>query len=669
MYYRKEDVLKAAGNKGWSFVFSHIAPSLSFMLSNTKKRYACPVHGTSKSGKGDGFRFLKDFESTGGVLCNTCGCKADGISALSFLTGSSWGEVCREIAELLNVEPDKEVKKGSRSVGLAKQARVEAPVPEVLTQEQIDELNTNIENIKRKFDWYWNTSQEIGDTIPTPIALWFKSKGCLVDPDILRPIVRFKPSYPYYVDRVPTGHYFLMVVAVRDVFTGEILTIHRTYLTPDGEKAPVDDPRKTTEYLPNAVIGNMGVQIGTPIEGVEFVAEGLETALVINRVYGLPVRATLTTSVLRALEVYQGTGNAALPIHQVVCFTDRDYSCGGELAVDDLEEHLKGRCKVHSILPPMGFMSYEKGIDFSDLAVRYGDEFFPSRAALEKLVGMKLFPNLEANCPQVDANPHKVVQGDQDVSQEEIPTPSETESQPDEQPKKRYRSLPFGELWKRGVDLSTSTIPQTVRQALGAVNICKDVLDEVRFIPKLEYGLNGQVVGQFPALIIAVRDHAGALVSVMRYYVTEDGEPAPVDTPWKFARADRSQQPVDWNRSAIRLGSRTASSTQLVCTDLLTAVCAMRSYRRPVLVIQPERLPEFDFGRAVKRVIVFAKRDQTRSEESFSLAARKEGRDVKCFTPLAMAEGAKPLSFADEVRDFGLSRGLPPRSEIEKLII
>ena len=662
MYYKKDDVLRAAGNKGWTFVFSQLAPSLSYMLQNTKKRYACPVHGSSSTTKGDGLRFLKDFESTGGILCNTCGPKADGISALAFLTNTPWGEVCRDIAELLGVEPDKEVKKGSRSVAQSKQLQVVVPEPRVVSPEEV-------EKVRRKLDWYWDTSQEIGDELPAPIALWFKSKGCLVDADILRPIVRFKPSFPYYVDKVPSGHYFLMVVAVRDVFTGEILTIHRTYLTPDGKKAPVDDPRKTTEYLPNAVIGNMGVQIGTPIDGVEFVAEGLETALVINRVYGLPVRATLTTSVLRALQVYQGTDNAAQPIKQVVCFTDNDYSCAGAMAVDELERHLKGRCKVHSILPSMGFLSYEKGIDFSDLAVRYGDEFFPSRAALEKLVGMKLFPTQESNVPQVDHAPLNVVVGDLAVPQEELPTLTEPESVSDQPVKKKYKALPFDKLWDRAVALTTSIVPQSVRQALGAVNISNDVLQEVRFIPDLEYGLNGYVIGHFPALIIAVRDHAGSLVSVLRYYITEDGEPAPVDIPWKFARADLSKQPVDWKRSAIRLGASTPASTQLVCTDLLTAVCVMRSYRKPVLIIQPERLADFDFARSVKRLVVFAKRDVKRSEESLAIAAKKEGRDVRCFTPIALAEGAKPLSFADEVRDFGLSRGLPARAEIEKLII
>ena len=88
-------------------------------------------------------------------------------------------------------------------------------------------------------------------------------------------------------------------------------------------------------------------------------------------------------------------------------------------------------------------MSYEKGIDFSDLAVRYGDEFFLSRAALEKLVGMKLFPTQESNVPQVDHAPLNVVVGDLAVPQEELPTPTEPESVSNQQVKKKYKALPL----------------------------------------------------------------------------------------------------------------------------------------------------------------------------------------------------------------------------------
>ena len=77
-------------------------------------------------------------------LCNTCGVKADGIAALAFLTKTPWGEVNRDIAELLGVEPDKEVKKGSRSVSQSKQLQVVVPEPRVVSPEEVEKVRRKL---------------------------------------------------------------------------------------------------------------------------------------------------------------------------------------------------------------------------------------------------------------------------------------------------------------------------------------------------------------------------------------------------------------------------------------------------------------------------------------------------------------------------------------------
>src|SRR5690606_29769042 len=60
-------------------------------------------------------------------------------------------------------------------------------------------------------------------------------------------VVRFHPSLPYYDGEHWVGDYPAMLALVSDV-AGKPVTIHRTYLTQDGCKSPVESPRKLMRY-------------------------------------------------------------------------------------------------------------------------------------------------------------------------------------------------------------------------------------------------------------------------------------------------------------------------------------------------------------------------------------------------------------------------------------
>jgi hypothetical protein len=105
--------------------------------------------------------------------------------------------------------------------------------------------------------------------------------------------------------RRPSGHVGPALVAlVTDAVTGEPLTLHRTWIRPDGTKAPVAKPRLLWPGLPKAG----GVVRLWPDEEVTLglaVAEGLETALTAAAGFG-PAWACLDAANLAGFPMLDG---------------------------------------------------------------------------------------------------------------------------------------------------------------------------------------------------------------------------------------------------------------------------------------------------------------------------------------------------------------------------
>ncbi len=74
--------VKIAAEGRWYDICSALAPHLGPAMERIGRHVPCPVHGGE-----DGFRLFKDFEKTGGGICNTCGAKTDGFALLSWITG------------------------------------------------------------------------------------------------------------------------------------------------------------------------------------------------------------------------------------------------------------------------------------------------------------------------------------------------------------------------------------------------------------------------------------------------------------------------------------------------------------------------------------------------------------------------------------------------------
>ena len=112
--------------------------------------------------------------------------------------------------------------------------------------------------------------------------------------------LRFHPRCFY---RGPAGREIwpALIAAVTDL-DGAITGVHRTWLNPDGGKAPLDQPRRAMGHLAGNAV-RFGVARPAPAKaGVLTAAEGIETALALKTVMpAMPVVAALSAAHLAAL--------------------------------------------------------------------------------------------------------------------------------------------------------------------------------------------------------------------------------------------------------------------------------------------------------------------------------------------------------------------------------
>ena len=121
---------------------------------------------------------------------------------------------------------------------------------------------------------------------------WLHSRGIVVPTDVAA--LRYHPRCYY---RGPNGRreWPALIGAVTDL-GGAVTGVHRTWLSLDGGKALVDQPRRALGHL----AGN-GVRFGAVRETL-LAAEGLETALALKMIMPeMPVIAALSASHLAAL--------------------------------------------------------------------------------------------------------------------------------------------------------------------------------------------------------------------------------------------------------------------------------------------------------------------------------------------------------------------------------
>lgn len=147
---------------------------------------------------------------------------------------------------------------------------------------------------------------------------YLRQRGIVLPSDFSA--LRYHPRCFY---RAPDGRQIwpALITAVTHS-DGNVTGVHRTWLAPDGGKAPVDQPRRALGHL----AGNR-VRFGAVRETL-LAAEGLETALALKMIMpAMPVIAALSASHLAALN---------LPTTLRRLYVARDNDQAGKLALEKL---------------------------------------------------------------------------------------------------------------------------------------------------------------------------------------------------------------------------------------------------------------------------------------------------------------------------------------------
>ena len=169
-----------------------------------------------------------------------------------------------------------------------------------------------------------------------------------IDDDLYPKSLRFAPA----VSDGDGGVRPCMIAVVSDV-DGKPVTMHRTFLRPDGlAKAEMQGARK---LMPGSIPEGSAIRLSDGVSAVLGIAEGIETALAASRLYSLPVWASISAVML----------SKWMPpdwCEEVAIFGDNDANYAGQAATYALAHRLA--VKKHAVtihIPP------NPGTDWADV--------------------------------------------------------------------------------------------------------------------------------------------------------------------------------------------------------------------------------------------------------------------------------------------------------------
>jgi putative DNA primase/helicase len=276
-------------------------------------KYLQDVHGPCPAcGGKDRFRF--DDKMNGNFFCSHCGA-GDGFVLLQKVFGWDFKKAAAEVDRVVGNCP------------LGTPGR-----PEMTEAQKRDRIRKVL--------------QEAKPIDGTPAEAYLLGRCGLLDG--LTHDLRYHPALNYSRELGA----FPALLAILRYPDGKGASVHRTYLTPDGRKAPVDPVRK---IMPGFPLGGSSVRLGA-IQDHLGVAEGIETAICAGKRFGLPVWAAISAAGLEAWEPPPG-------VKRVVVFGDCDASYTGQASAFVLAKKLRNLgLEVSVEIPP------EIGKDWCDMA-------------------------------------------------------------------------------------------------------------------------------------------------------------------------------------------------------------------------------------------------------------------------------------------------------------
>jgi putative DNA primase/helicase len=358
------DVRYAAKGRWMEILAALAGKELELFLPGGKYRIGqhgpCPVHGGR-----DGFRFFRNASETGGGVCNTCGTFSDGFSLLRWLQPDKrFPQVVEDVAMVLGMTQEQHREGAKRPVQVAPMVQSERGV--IAAKPKASD-----EFLRKLLQEAWAATIPVTNAAAKPLQRYLRNRG-LSERMVARiPTIRFHSALPYInEDGKEEGKWPAMVAMFTDP-KGRPVTLHRTYLTISGHKAPVKEPKKLMAYPSDRGMVGGAVRLaplGSPVLGI---AEGVETSLAVIQATGMPVWAGLTATLLERFAPPES-------VRTIVHWADLDRSGRGAEAARHLKDRLKEQgIAVKAMYPTIPIAPNAKGADWNDVLSTVGIQGFP----------------------------------------------------------------------------------------------------------------------------------------------------------------------------------------------------------------------------------------------------------------------------------------------------
>lgn len=284
----------------WREIF--ISAGIDAQLVDGKAR-PCPLCGGR-----DRFVF-DDKHGRGNYFCRQCG-PGDGFALLGKYLGYNFADTLKAVESFCGLTVYNDHGQSTQDKG-----------------ERGDDQDSLTPERRRRIEMMelWAQAQPIQEE--DPVFKYLTNRG--VNPRNAAYEVRYHPELSYNDDQGQVLAFPAMLARVVDP-NGCVVNLHRTYLTEDGFKAPVD---KVKKLMPGDVRGAC-VRFGDFPTHTLNLAEGIETALAVLQITGNPTWATLGCTNMKNLE-YIPEG-----VTKVDIFADHDANFAGQSAAYVLAHRL-----------------------------------------------------------------------------------------------------------------------------------------------------------------------------------------------------------------------------------------------------------------------------------------------------------------------------------------
>ena len=258
----------------WSGILPALGISESFL---TGKHGPCPLCGGKDRWRWD------NREGRGTWICSRCGA-GDGISLVMQKNRWEFREAAKQVEALI----------GSVSADAPKRERSDCQKREAMSK-------------------LWHSAKAVEANDPVGRYLAWRV-GLTSFPNCLRTgfNVRYQADHPSFHPAM------IALVTGPD---GAPVILHRTYLTVDGRKAPLEAPKRLT---PGSIVKGAAVRLAAAGD-VLGIAEGIETALSASAVFGVPCWAATNAAMLAGWQ-------PPAAVKRIIIFADNDLSYAGQAA-------------------------------------------------------------------------------------------------------------------------------------------------------------------------------------------------------------------------------------------------------------------------------------------------------------------------------------------------